>query len=158
MAWWRCDKSKRYLRCLRYIKILERTMREYETILTTNLMMTLTTHYERIDALLRRYDIMITSFVIWLFRLSFRGIDCISLLYFGMILYVTEVYIFKIYHSNKYSNLFGIVIWVPRENKYFTELTSKCLSLYDVTIISAMLIYYTLMFLFFARGTYEYYH
>ena len=107
MAWWRCDKSKRYPRCLRYIKILERTMREYETILTTNLMMTLTTHYERIDALLRRYDIMITSFVIWLFRLSFRGIDCISLLYFGMILYVTEVYIFKIYHSNKYSNLFG---------------------------------------------------
>ena len=104
MVWWRCDKSKRYLRCLRYIKILERTMREYETILTTNLMMTLTTHYERIDALLRRYDDMITSFVIWLFRLSFRGIDCISLLYFGMILYVTEVYIFKIYHSNKYSN------------------------------------------------------
>ena len=85
-------------------------MREYETILTTNLMMTLTTHYERIDALLRRYDDMITSFVIWLFRLSFRGTDCISLLYFGMILYVTEVYIFKIYHSNKYSNLFGIVI------------------------------------------------
>ena len=104
MVWWRCDKSKRYLRCLRYIKILERTMREYETILTTNLMMTLTTHYERIDALLRRYNDMITSFVIWLFRLSFRGIDCISLLCFGMILYVTEIYIFKIYNSNRYSN------------------------------------------------------
>ena len=104
MVWWRCDKSKRYLRCLRYIKILERTMREYETILTTNLMMTLTTHYERIDALLRRYDNMITSFVIWLFRLSFRGIDCISLLYLGMILYVSEIYIFKIYYSNKHSN------------------------------------------------------
>ena len=108
MVWWRCGKSKQYLRCLRYIKILERTMREYETILTTNLMMTLTTHYERIDALLRRYDDMITSFVIWLFRLSFRGIDCISLLYFGMILYVTELYIFKIYHSNKYSNKMSI--------------------------------------------------
>ena len=85
-------------------------MREYETILTTNLMMTLTTHYERIDALLRRYDDMITSFVIWLFRLSFRGIDCISLLCFGMILYVTEIYIFKIYNSNRYLNLFDILI------------------------------------------------
>ena len=61
-------------------------MREYETILTTNLMMTLTTHYERIDALLRRYDNMVTSFVVWLFRLSFRGTDCISLLYFDIIL------------------------------------------------------------------------
>ena len=114
MVWWRCDKSKRYLRCLRYIKILERTMREYKTILTTNSMMTLTTHYERIDALLRRYDIMIASFVIWLFRLSFRGTDCISLLYFGMILYVTEIYIFEIYNSNKYTNLFG---WV-KENPF----------------------------------------
>ena len=85
-------------------------MREYETILTTNLMMTLTTHYERIDALLRRYDNMITSFEIWLFRLSFRGIDCISLLYYGMILYVSEICIFKIYNPNKHSNLFGIVI------------------------------------------------
>ena len=86
MVWCRCDKSKRYLRCLRYIRILERTMCEHESIHNTNLMMTLTTHYERIDALLRRYDNMITSFVIWLFRLSFRGIDCISLLYCGMIL------------------------------------------------------------------------
>ena len=85
-------------------------MREYETILTTNLMMTLTTHNERIDALLRRYDNVITSFAIWLFRLSFRGIDCISLLYIGMNLYVTEIYIFIICNSNEYSNLFGIVI------------------------------------------------
>ena len=82
-------------------------MCEHETILNTNLMMTLTTHYERIDALLRRYDDMITGFVIWLFRLSFRGTDCISLLYFGMILvlvYVSEICIFKIYDSNKHSN------------------------------------------------------
>ena len=104
MVWWRCYKSKRYLRCLQHIKNLERTMREYETILTTNLMMTLTTHNERIDALLRRYDNVITSFAIWLFRLSFRGIDCISLLYIGMNLYVTEIYIFIIYISNEYSN------------------------------------------------------
>ena len=79
-------------------------MCEHETIRNANLMMTLTTHYERTDALLRRYDNMITSFVIWLFRLSFRGIEYISLLYLGMILYVSEIYIFKIYNSNKHSN------------------------------------------------------
>ena len=85
-------------------------MCEHETIRNANLMMTLTTHYERIDALLRRYDNMITSFVIWLFRLSFRGIDCISLSYYGMILYVSEICIIKIYNPNKHSNLFGVVI------------------------------------------------
>ena len=118
-------------------------MCEHETILNANFMMTLTTHYERTDALLRRYDNMITSFVIWLFRLSFRGVEYISLLYLGMILYVSEIYIFKIYSSNKHSN-------------YLAESTSKSLSIYDVTLIMAMLIYYTLMFLFLARGTYEY--